>query len=282
MTRALLSLTPLPGWAGPGGVVAARAGALPTASGLLLPHDGLPVADVRDRPERWVALGLVAEALRRNVPVLGWGSGAALLGRALGAAVVPAGAHGGVDWSPLPRGAVVHAWGGEVPLHWSHGRATAWADVTLPVRIRAEFLAALPGLTDRQPGSPLEVVGGPVAVQAVVTEFYARARQDALLGPVFAAHVRDWPAHLRHVTAFWVTMLGGAEGPLPAWRGNLNGAHAGLGIGGAHLRAWLALWAGTARDLLPPDAAEVLVTRAAAMGARLGRGARGTSQGRGA
>ncbi|WP_221088266.1 group III truncated hemoglobin [Deinococcus aquaedulcis] len=269
----LLTLSPLPEW--PGTVPAALAG-LATAAALLLPHDGLPVADVQGRPERWAQLALVSGALRAGVPVLGWGTGAALLGRALGALV-----HTGTpDWSALPRGAQALAWAGpgplQVPLHWRLDRAVAWAGPNLPAQVRADFLAALPGWISRRPASPLEAVGGETAVRAVVGAFYRRAQADDLLGPVFAAQVQDWPAHLERVTAFWVTMLGGSGAGGPPWRGNLNTAHAGLGVRAAHLARWLALWQATAHDLLPPPAAELLSQRAQAMGARLG--ARGTSQ----
>ncbi|WP_189067865.1 group III truncated hemoglobin [Deinococcus radiotolerans] len=258
----LLSASPLPGWPD---VQPLDPATLAGAAGVLLPHDGGPVADLRDQPQRWALLTDVTAALRRGVPVLGWGTGAALLGRALGARV-----HGaaGAERAALPRGASPHAWRGDVPLHWTQGRAVAWADPELPERVRTEFLAALPGWADRTPGSPLEEVGGLPALEAVVTEFYARARRDPLLGPVFEAHVQDWPAHLARVTAFWATMLGGRD--LTRWRGNLNAAHAGLGVRGEHLQAWLALWSATAHDLLPPPAADLLTRRAGAMGARLG------------
>jgi len=260
----LLTSSPLPGWPDthPLGTVP-----IGEAAGLLLPHDGGPVADLRDRPERWALLTDVTAALRRGVPVLGWGTGAALLGRALGAAIH--GSEGSLEWASPPRGAQVHSWAGEVPRHWTHGRAVAWAAPDLPDTVRADFLAALPGWADRMPGSPLEEVGGVPPLAAVVTEFYARARRDPLLGPVFAAHVTDWPAHLGRVTAFWVTLLGG-DADLAPWRGNLNAAHAGLGVRGEHLRAWLTLWETTARDLLPAPAADLLTARARAMGAQLG------------
>ncbi|WDA57739.1 group III truncated hemoglobin [Deinococcus aquaticus] len=289
MTGPLLSTSPLPlpgrlgpaltGWT----VQAARPERLAGAAGLLLPHDGLPVADVRAHPERWETLTLLTAALRRGVPVLGWGSGAALLGRALGAAVTaPDGSA--PDRSALPRGAQAHAWTAGQPTHWTVDRAVAWAGADLPPPLLGAFLAALPGWADRRPGSPLEEVGGATAVREVVTAFYARARTDDLLGPVFAAHVADWPAHLDRVTAFWVTLLGGEPG-WAAWRGNLNSAHAGLGVRAAHLGRWLTLWDATARAVLPAEAAALLSARAAVMGERLGRapGARaGTSQAGGA
>ena len=243
----------------------ASSAALPGAAGLLVPHDGGPVADVRDRPDRWALLTLLAEAVRRGVPVLAWGSGAALAGRVLGARVRPG--KGAADWSEAPRGATVERWQGEVPLLWRAGPVTAWAGETLPEDLRSEFLARLMQAEPRAPGSPLEVVGGEAVLRTMLADFYARARADTLLGPVFAAHVQDWEAHLDRVTAFWVTMLGGG----PAWRGNLNSIHAGLGLRGTHLTRWLALFREAAEDCLGPEAAALLTARAEAMGKRLGQ-----------
>ncbi|MDL2344765.1 group III truncated hemoglobin [Deinococcus sp. MIMF12] len=262
----LLSPVPLPDWEAQ--VTPASPEALPGAAGLLLPHDGEPVADVRDRPDRWALLALASEALRRGVPTLAWGTGAALAGRVLGARVPPGGPAG--EWTETPRGAVVHVWEGEVPLHWTHGSLTAWAGPTLPPDYRAAFLAELEKTAPRLPATPLEAVGGEAALRPLLADFYARARADELLGPIFAAHVRDWDAHLERVTAFWMTMLGGS----PAWRGNLNHVHAGLGIRGPQLERWLALFADSARAHLPPEAADLLLARAGVMGARLGNRSR--------
>lgn len=262
MSGPLLSTAPLPGWEE---VIPATLEKLPGAAALLVPHDGQPVADVRERPDRWALLNLLSGAVRRSVPVLAWGTGAALAGRVLGARVQPGGAAG--EWARVPRGAEVLAWRGEVPLLWRAGRVTAWADPVLPDEVRGTFLAGLTAAPGRMPGSPLEAVGGEAALRVVLTDFYARARADDLLGPVFAAHVTDWEAHLKRVTAFWVTLLGGGT----AWRGNLNGIHAGLGLRGTHLTRWLTLFREAAETHLSPEAAALLTQRAEAMGARLGR-----------
>lgn len=264
MPGALLSSLSLPDWP----TAPATPEALPGAAGLLLPHDGGPVADVRDRPDRWALLALASEALRRGVPTLAWGTGAALAGRVLGAQVRAGGPAG--EWAETPREAVVHAWEGEVPLHWVRGTLTAWAGRTLPTEVQAGFLAGLDGSPPRLPATPLEAVGGEAALRPLLADFYARARADGVLGPVFAAHVRDWEAHLERVTAFWVTVLGGGA----AWRGNLNHVHLGLGLRGEHLERWLALFGEAARAHLPPEAAGELLTRAGAMGTRLGNRSR--------
>lgn len=40
-------------------------------------------------------------------------------------------------------------------------------------------------------------------VERLVRSFYARARDDAILGPIFAAKIRDWEPHLQKMFAFW-------------------------------------------------------------------------------
>lgn len=263
----LLTTFPLPGF----GVrlVGATLETLPSATGLLVPHDGEPVADVRNRPERWAQLTLLSNAVRRGVPVLAWGTGAALAGRVLGARVRTGGGEDPApEWTEAPRGALVKAWRGEVPLLWRAGSVTAWAGVVLPETLRDAFLEELAEARPRTPGTPLEAVGGEAALRPLLADFYTRARGDDLLGPLFNAHVTDWDAHLDRVTAFWVTLLGGGA----AWRGNLNTVHAGLGIRGPHLIRWLALFREASGAHFPPEAAALLISRAEAMGARLVQG----------
>lgn len=48
-------------------------------------------------------------------------------------------------------------------------------------------------------------------VTALVHRFYARVREDELLGPVFGARVHDWDAHLAQLVDFWSAMLRGTR-----------------------------------------------------------------------
>ena len=48
-------------------------------------------------------------------------------------------------------------------------------------------------------------------VIALVHRFYARVRQDALLGPIFERHIRDWDAHLANLVDFWSATLRGTR-----------------------------------------------------------------------
>jgi hemoglobin len=278
ISRLLLTTSPLPlvGWHG-WTVQPASTDALPHAAGLLIPHDGQPVRDVQHRPDRWALLTLISGAVRGGVPVLAWGTGAALAGRVLGAAIqtgiqAQGGESTAQEWAALPRDAQAERWLGHAPLLWRAGTVTAWAGETLPDPLKLEFLTLLETPTPRTPATPLERIGGEAVLRPLLADFYAQARADALLGPVFAAHVSDWEAHLEAVTAFWVTMLGGqTELGGQRWRGNLNHIHAPLGVRGVHLARWLALFRTSAEAHLPPDAAQVLISRAEAMGQRLGQ-----------
>ncbi|MEO1107195.1 MAG: group III truncated hemoglobin [Pseudomonadota bacterium] len=40
-------------------------------------------------------------------------------------------------------------------------------------------------------------------IDAQVRAFYARVRTHPVLGPVFAQHVNDWPAHEEKIASFW-------------------------------------------------------------------------------
>jgi hemoglobin len=43
----------------------------------------------------------------------------------------------------------------------------------------------------------------PDEIDRVVADFYAAIRVHPTLGPVFAAHVTDWPAHEAKIARFW-------------------------------------------------------------------------------
>lgn len=57
-------------------------------------------------------------------------------------------------------------------------------------------------------------------ISAFVHQFYERVRSDDILGPIFNAHIQDWPAHLKLLCDFWSALLlhtGRFEGaPMPA------------------------------------------------------------------
>jgi hemoglobin len=95
-------------------------------------------------------------------------------------------------------------------------------------------------------------------IERLVRGFYDRVRADALLGPVFAARIRDWEPHLQRMFAFWssVALMSGR------YHGQPMQKHAPLPIDAAHFDRWLALFAATARAECPPAAAEHFIERA--------------------
>jgi len=86
------------------------------------------------------------------------------------------------------------------------------------------------------------------AIARLVHAFYARARTDWLLGPVFETSVDDWSGHLDTLVRFWCSVLLRAG----SYRGNPMAAHRTLDVGEPHFARWLALWDATARDVLTP------------------------------
>ena len=48
-------------------------------------------------------------------------------------------------------------------------------------------------------------------ISDMVHSFYARIRQDEVLGPVFNAHIQDWDQHLLTLIDFWSAILRGSR-----------------------------------------------------------------------
>lgn len=91
-------------------------------------------------------------------------------------------------------------------------------------------------------------------IARLVHAFYARIRQDALLGPIFASRVHDWAQHEATLVQFWSSvMLGTRE-----YRGNPMALHRALPITDTHFGHWLALWQQTAVAELGAEKAEPL------------------------
>lgn len=109
------------------------------------------------------------------------------------------------------------------------------------------------------------------SIRLLVDTFYARVRQDSLLGPVFNAAIRDWPAHLGTLTDFWCSVALRAQ----RYRGNPMGVHRALhGIEERHFQRWLALWRETVPQVIDAEGTARLVEHAERIGLslRLGMG----------
>jgi hemoglobin len=95
-------------------------------------------------------------------------------------------------------------------------------------------------------------------IDRLVRGFYARVRDDALIGPIFNARITDWEPHLQRMCAFWssVALMTGIYHGTPMQK------HAPLPIDGRHFDRWLALFEEAARELCPPKAADHFIERA--------------------
>lgn len=83
-------------------------------------------------------------------------------------------------------------------------------------------------------------------VTRLVHGFYANVRQDAVLGPVFDQHVRDWDRHLPTMVDFWSGALRGTA----RFRGAPMPRHAALpGLSIELFQRWLALFEKTTATL---------------------------------
>jgi hemoglobin len=97
-------------------------------------------------------------------------------------------------------------------------------------------------------------------ISAFVENFYARIRDDALLGPIFAERIADWPAHLARMKQFWRSILHNSG----EFTGNPMQQHLAIpGLTETHFAHWLKLFYATLRDLEPhPKATEEVANRA--------------------
>lgn len=94
-------------------------------------------------------------------------------------------------------------------------------------------------------------------LERLVRTFYAAARQDAVLGPLFVG-VQDWEKHIATITAFWssVALLTGR------YHGQPMVAHFPLALQPPHFVRWLALFETTAREVCTEEGAAHLMDKA--------------------
>ena len=89
-------------------------------------------------------------------------------------------------------------------------------------------------------------------IDRVVATFYACIREHPGLGPVFAAHVRDWPAHEAKIAGFWKNAILHQRG----YDGNPLAVHRAAGnVRLGMFSVWLGLFDSVLRLELPPETA---------------------------
>jgi hemoglobin len=110
----------------------------------------------------------------------------------------------------------------------------------------------------------------PSTIVQLVDTFYARVREDAVLGPVFEARLAGhWHEHMPRMVAFWTKVLLDTG----EFEGNVFGKHMALsGIGREHFVHWLTLFRMTAIEVFGPEhaGAAILVANRIASSLQLG------------
>ena len=105
----------------------------------------------------------------------------------------------------------------------------------------------------------------PQEIDTVVAAFYAGVRRHPVLGPVFARHVTDWPAHEAKIGRFWrnaILFEGGYDGNPMAVHRAAGNVRPGM------FTPWLQLFDATLAAHLRPEAAAGW----SALAHRIGRG----------
>jgi hemoglobin len=106
----------------------------------------------------------------------------------------------------------------------------------------------------------------------VVSTFYTKVRENDTLGPFFNDVVKDWEAHLEHLTSFWETSLFMTKKLKKKYYGNPLEVHVRVDkannncITELHFGIWLNLWFETLDELFKGDVVDNAKRRARKMG----------------
>ncbi|HTO39531.1 MAG TPA: group III truncated hemoglobin [Rhizomicrobium sp.] len=107
-------------------------------------------------------------------------------------------------------------------------------------------------------------------IKTLVHTFYGKVRPDPMLGPVFDRAIGDnWDVHLQKMCDFWssVMLMSGR------FKGNPMVAHMRLKtVTPKYFERWLELFAETAHEVCPADAAEAFIARSQNIGRSLQMG----------
>ncbi|CAN5168562.1 hypothetical protein BH11CYA1_BH11CYA1_49810 [soil metagenome] len=89
----------------------------------------------------------------------------------------------------------------------------------------------------------------PEEITTIVHTFYAKVREDALLGPIFESEMtEDWEHHLQKLCNFWCTVMLGE----PHYKGNPLKTHQQISeIKPEHFTQWLSLFKQTLEEVCP-------------------------------
>ncbi len=101
----------------------------------------------------------------------------------------------------------------------------------------------------------------------LVTTFYKKIREDAVLGPIFNRHIQDWDSHMTVLTDFWETQIFLVR----KYRDNPLAKHIevdakeGHSINEKHFGIWINHWVQTVDSLFTGDKAFMAKNKARKM-----------------
>ena len=95
-------------------------------------------------------------------------------------------------------------------------------------------------------------------IDALVETFYARVRDDLLIGPIFADRITDWGPHLGQMKLFWSSVALSTG----VYQGRPMPKHLPLPIDATHFDRWLALFEEATIEVCSPVAAAHFMERA--------------------
>ncbi len=96
-------------------------------------------------------------------------------------------------------------------------------------------------------------------IAILVSEFYAKVRQDSLIGPIFNDVAKvNWDEHLPKITNFWCDLLLGEN----SYQGRPFPPHIPLNLQTAHFERWLTLFIQTVDENFTGLKAEEVKRRA--------------------
>lgn len=100
-----------------------------------------------------------------------------------------------------------------------------------------------------------------VVLGQLIPLFYQRVRDDAELGPIFNDAIDDWPEHLDKLVAFWSSVMLTTG----RYKGNPVMAHLKHKerLTPALFDRWLALWSEATAEVMSPEIAAMLQSKAA-------------------
>ncbi len=96
------------------------------------------------------------------------------------------------------------------------------------------------------------------SIGLLIRTFYGKAREDDLIGPIFAAAVKDWDEHIQNISDFWSSVMLRTS----RYNGRPMRPHLILPLEGQHFDRWLKLFEETAHELCPEDIAWAFIIRA--------------------